>query len=101
MIPVPVFETDTVLDLIERESVTMLPGPPTSPRGATVEQIATTSGKPCAGAEVSIADDDDALGRMSKTFVVSFDPVPAEEPIAGSRTAGRDSTSPYQTGVPS
>ncbi|BDB62539.1 FadD3 family acyl-CoA ligase [Rhodococcus sp. RDE2] len=29
MIPVPVFETDTVLDLIEREHVTMLPGPPT------------------------------------------------------------------------
>ncbi|WP_241385021.1 FadD3 family acyl-CoA ligase [Rhodococcus sp. CH91] len=29
VLPVPVFETDTVLDLIERESVTMLPGPPT------------------------------------------------------------------------
>lgn len=100
-IPVPVFETDAVLDLIERESVTMLPGPPTSRRGATVEQIATTSGKPCAGAEVSIVDDGDVLGRVSKAFVASPAPVPTEELIAWSRTAWRDSSSPYRTGVPS
>jgi acyl-CoA synthetase (AMP-forming)/AMP-acid ligase II len=29
MLPVPVFDLDVVLDLIERERVTMLPGPPT------------------------------------------------------------------------
>jgi len=29
MLPVAVFDVDTVVDLIERESVTMLPGPPT------------------------------------------------------------------------
>ncbi|MET8209919.1 FadD3 family acyl-CoA ligase [Streptomyces sp. NPDC005373] len=29
MLPVPVFDTDTVLDLVERERVTVLPGPPT------------------------------------------------------------------------
>ncbi|MGV9433194.1 FadD3 family acyl-CoA ligase, partial [Nocardia sp. NPDC003648] len=29
VLPVPVFDVDTVLDLVERERVTMLPGPPT------------------------------------------------------------------------
>ncbi|MFJ9176061.1 FadD3 family acyl-CoA ligase [Streptomyces sp. NPDC102360] len=29
MLPVPVFDTDVVLDLVERERVTVLPGPPT------------------------------------------------------------------------
>lgn len=29
MLPVPVFDVDTVVDLIERERITMLPGPPT------------------------------------------------------------------------
>jgi acyl-CoA synthetase (AMP-forming)/AMP-acid ligase II len=29
MLPVPVFDIDTVVDLIERERITMLPGPPT------------------------------------------------------------------------
>ncbi|GAB2825168.1 FadD3 family acyl-CoA ligase [Actinocorallia aurea] len=29
MLPVPVFDVDTVLDLVEREKVTVLPGPPT------------------------------------------------------------------------
>ncbi|MGN2639896.1 FadD3 family acyl-CoA ligase [Nocardia takedensis] len=29
MLPVPVFDVDAVLDLVERERVTMLPGPPT------------------------------------------------------------------------
>lgn len=29
MLPVPVFDTDTVLELIARERITMLPGPPT------------------------------------------------------------------------
>jgi HIP---CoA ligase len=29
MLPVPVFDVDTVVNLIERESITMLPGPPT------------------------------------------------------------------------
>jgi len=29
ILPLPVFEVDTVLDLVERERVTMLPGPPT------------------------------------------------------------------------
>ncbi|WP_067657423.1 FadD3 family acyl-CoA ligase [Nocardia harenae] len=29
ILPVPVFDVDTVLDLVERERVTMLPGPPT------------------------------------------------------------------------
>lgn len=29
MLPVPVFDVDTVVDLIERERITMIPGPPT------------------------------------------------------------------------
>ncbi|WP_306320141.1 MULTISPECIES: FadD3 family acyl-CoA ligase [unclassified Streptomyces] len=29
MLPVPVFDTDVVLDLVERERITVLPGPPT------------------------------------------------------------------------
>ncbi|UGT61275.1 FadD3 family acyl-CoA ligase [Nocardia asteroides] len=29
ILPVPVFDVDTVLDLVERERITMLPGPPT------------------------------------------------------------------------
>ncbi|MEU6354378.1 FadD3 family acyl-CoA ligase [Streptomyces sp. NPDC047072] len=29
ILPVPVFDVDTILDLVEREKVTMLPGPPT------------------------------------------------------------------------
>ena len=29
MLPVAVFDVDTVVDLIERERITMLPGPPT------------------------------------------------------------------------
>ncbi|GGN97337.1 FadD3 family acyl-CoA ligase [Nocardia rhizosphaerihabitans] len=143
ILPVRVFDADTVMDIVERERVTMLPGPPTlyhslleakstrdlsslraavtgsadipvelirriaeelpfqsimtgyglseagtvtaSRPGDSFEQIATTVGSPCAGVEVSIADDGEVLVRGYSVMLGYLD-----DPDATAAAIGHD-----------
>jgi acyl-CoA synthetase (AMP-forming)/AMP-acid ligase II len=144
--PVPVFDVERVLELIQRERITMLPGPPTlyhsllqarargewdlsslrtavtgaadipveligrvvtelpfekimtgyglteagtataSRPGDSLEDIATTVGRPCDGVEVAVIGvPDERMGQVGKALVVRRGEVTAEELIAWSR----------------